>query len=233
MIRRITVISDTHTKHKQVRADLPGGNVLIHAGDISSLGYPHEIDNFCKWFDKIEDYDHKIFIAGNHDFLFENHSDDAAQIVNSFKWFHYLQDSWVQVGEDIEDRLTKIYGSPWQPEFLHWAFNLKRNGSELKKVWADIPDDTDILVTHGPPYGILDTVGHYPEKLGCMLLANRILEVKPKIHVFGHIHSGNGYFFDGTTHYLNASVLNERYVYEYKPKTFDWDDSTNDLKFVI
>lgn len=223
---RISFISDTHNKHNQIKADLPGGNILIHAGDLSSRGYPHEVEAFCKWFDKIDNYDHKIFIAGNHDFLFENRRSDAAQIVNSYKWINYLQDDRMTIGLDPE---IKIYGSPWQPEFYNWAFNLPREGWEIQKVWDAIPDDTDILITHGPPNGVLDNIIGWTDKLGCEVLIRRINAFKPKIHVFGHIHSGNGYFFDGHTHFINASVLNEKYEYEYKPLTIEWDPISNKI----
>lgn len=228
---RITLISDTHTKHKALNTILPGGDLLIHAGDISSRGYIHEVQNFCKWFNSINSYDYKIFVAGNHDFLFENQSDQAAEIVNSYEWITYLQDSFVSV-RDGADNFVKVYGSPWQPEFYHWAFNLPRNGEELTKVWNDVPDDVDILVTHGPANGILDQIKGMSDKLGCELLAARIATIKPKIHVCGHIHSGYGYYFDGSTHYFNASVLNERYDHEYEPMTFDWDPKTNTITFV-
>jgi Icc-related predicted phosphoesterase len=223
---RITCISDTHTKHIQVAKDLPGGDLLIHAGDLSSRGYPYEVERFCQWLDELDNYDHKVFIPGNHDFLFENKREDAMQIVRSHKSINLLLDDHISVGPD-EDSLIKIYGSPWQPEFCNWAFNLPRNGIGLTKAWGAIPDDTDILITHGPPFGILDKVIGRDDNLGCEVLTNRILSLKPKIHVFGHIHSGNGYYFDGTTHFINASSLNERYEYEYKPITIDWDPKTN------
>jgi hypothetical protein len=133
-----------------------------------------------------------------------------------------------------EDRSVKIYGSPWQPEFYNWAFNLPRNGEELKAKWAAIPDYTEILITHGPAQGYLDTSGppYNEPNLGCELLTKRIKEVKPKIHVCGHIHGGYGYMFDGDTHFFNASILNERYEFRNKPMTFDWDRDTNEVTFV-
>lgn len=225
---RISFISDTHTKHIQVAKDLPGGDLIIHAGDISSRGYPREITAFCTWFDQLDNYDHKIFIPGNHDFMFENRREEAMQIVRSYKSINVLLDDYISVGPD-EEHLVKIYGSPWQPEFCNWAFNLPRNGIGLTKVWGAIPDDTDILITHGPPFGTLDQVIGRADHLGCEVLANRLSALKPKIHVFGHIHSGNGYRFDGTTHFINASSLNERYEYEYKPITIEWDPKTNTI----
>ena len=183
------------------------------------------IVDFCKWFDKL-DYNTKIFIAGNHDKMFEQLPQTSLEIVNSYKWINYLQDDYIIVDG------VKIYGSPWQPFFHNWAFNLPRNETELKSKWDKIPTDTDILVTHGPAWGKVDTVKNRNEHLGCELLAERIKEIKPKIHVCGHIHSGNGYMFDGHTHSFNASVLNEKYNFEYKPFIFEWDKETNEIEFL-
>ena len=135
------------------------------------------------------------------------------------------------VGEDI-DNMVKIWGSPWQPEFYNWAFNLPRQGAELKAVWNMIPSDVDILVTHGPPNGHLDYVDYAKQNVGCELLRDRIDLIKPKIHVFGHIHSSYGYKFDGTTHFFNAAVLDERYNFTQKPLTVEWDPKTNELNFL-
>jgi Icc-related predicted phosphoesterase len=229
---KITLISDSHNNHKLITGDLPGGDLLIHAGDISSMGYEHEITEFCKWFDKIDNYDTKVFIAGNHDWGFQNNVKKASQIVNSYKTIDYLQDELLMVGEDY-DKMIKIWGSPWQPEFYNWAFNLPRNGEELKSKWDMIIPDVDILVTHGPAWGFLDDVeGRRGERLGCELLAERIKSIKPKIHVCGHIHTGYGHYFDGHTHYFNAAVLNERYNYAQLPWNIDWDPITNRVTFL-
>jgi Icc-related predicted phosphoesterase len=234
---RITFISDTHNKHKQITEDLPGGDLLIHAGDISSMGYEHEIQQFCKWYNNIENYNHKVFIAGNHDWGFQDNVERAMEIVNSYKTIDYLKDDLLCVGEEgSEDysKMVKIWGSPWQPEFFNWAFNLPKNGSELEYVWNQIPWDTDILITHGPAYGKLDDVeGRRGIHLGCELLEKRINTIaRPKIHVCGHIHSGYGYYYDGQTHYFNASVLDERYNYSHKPFTVDWNPETNEIVFL-
>lgn len=227
-------MSDSHCKHKQCNDDLPGGNLLIHAGDISSMGYEHEIREFCAWYNKQVTYDHKIFIAGNHDWGFQDNVEKTKEIIKFYKNITYLQDDLFLTGEDYdnyEDRV-KIWGSPWQPEFCNWAFNLPRYGEEIRYRWSLIPEDTDILITHGPAWGYVDQVIGRPEHLGCELLADRIKEIKPKIHICGHIHSGHGYAFDGDTHYFNASILNERYKYEHKPITFDWDKKTNTITFL-
>lgn len=229
---RITFISDTHNKHKQVTSSLPGGDLLIHAGDLTSMGYQHEIQGFCSWFNKLENYDHKVFIAGNHDWGFQDNTEKIMEIVNSYKGIDYLQDNMLLVGGENYEDMVKIWGSPWQPEFYNWAFNLPREGEELREKWAQIPIDVDILVTHGPAHGYLDRVIGGWENLGCELLAESIKSKKPKIHVCGHIHTGYGYIFDGDTHYINAAVLNEQYVFAHKPLTVDWDPKTNQIEFI-
>lgn len=230
---RITFISDTHNKHDQVSHLLPGGDLIIHAGDMSSMGYQHEIQKFCKWFNGLEGYDSKVFIAGNHDWGFQDNVKRIMEIVNSYKWIDYLQDNMFMFGKtDNYEDMIKIWGSPWQPEFYNWAFNLPRNGDELREKWNLIPSDVDILVTHGPAYGYVDRVVGRNENLGCEILADEIKIKKPKIHVCGHIHSGYGYAFDGVTHYINASVLNESYHFTQKPLTADWNPETNELEFL-
>jgi len=142
-----------------------------------------------------------------------------------------LQDEKMDLWNTDDDQLT-IYGSPWQPEFHHWAFNLPRNGEEMKARWDAIPKDTDILITHGPPYGHLDIPGGQSVRVGCEMLRHRVDEIRPKIHVFGHIHGSAGYYYNGHTHFINAAVLDERYVYENQPLTIEWDNITNEIKWL-
>ena len=170
--------------------------------------------------------------------MFENHLGAAKELISLFLDIDYLQDNnLVLYGNgpngDMSENNIHIYGSPWQPEFYAWAFNLPRNGIELASRWEAIPDNTDILVTHGPAFGTLDTVAGRPwDNLGCELLAQRIERLKPKIHICGHIHSGYGYEFKNGTHFFNASVLDENYQYTQKPMTFDWNHITNEIKFL-
>lgn len=232
---RVTVLSDTHTRHGLIPlTDLPGGDLLIHAGDIMNSGYnKNDILDFCTWFHSLEQYDKKIFIAGNHDRMFENHPEAVEELLNIYLDIDYLQDEGCDLYDLDTDTSTKIYGSPWQPWFYDWAFNLPKNGPGLMSKWEAIPDNTDILITHGPAFGTLDTVAGRPwDALGCSLLAERIAVVKPKIHVCGHIHSGYGYEFKDGTHFFNASVLDEQYEYTQKPMTFDWDKETNTIEFI-
>jgi predicted phosphodiesterase len=235
---KLTIISDTHTKHRYCENDLPGGDLLIHAGDFMNSGYnPIEAMEFFKWFDEIDNYDFKVFIAGNHDRWMQDKTEESRGILTGYKTIEYLQDDWMTVGDsdphDPNVKTAKIYGSPWQPEFYNWAFNLPRNGDELKSKWDMIHEDTDILITHGPAWGFLDDVeGNRNVHLGCELLTERIKQIKPKIHICGHIHSGYGHYYDGHTHYFNASVLNERYSYSHLPWNIDWDPITNEIKFL-
>jgi Icc-related predicted phosphoesterase len=185
------------------------------------MGHKHEITQFLEWFSNTE-FEHKIFIAGNHDFGFEEQTDIAQEYKNL--GITYLFDN------DITIDGIKFYGSPWQPEFHNWAFNLPR-GEELASKWEKIPDDVDILITHGPAYGILDYApigGH----VGCEELYRKIAEVKPKIHVCGHIHDGYGQKTMGGIEFLNASVLNDRYEYAHKPIVVEYDTETKEINYI-
>jgi len=233
---KVTLISDTHTKHNLLNNDLPGGDLLIHAGDFMNSGYHKtEAIEFFNWFEAIDNYDTKIFIAGNHDRIMENEPEWAKKVLPIFKTIDYLQDEWMIIGDgdphDPNTKTAKVYGSPWQPEFYNWAFNLPRNGEELKSKWNAIPENTDILITHGPAQTYLDTAGapYNTPLLGCELLKEHIELIRPKIHVCGHIHGGYGYYYNGHTHFFNASVLNERYSYANLPFHFEWDSTTNQI----
>ena len=230
-MKKLTFISDTHTKHEKLNGFLPGGDMLICGGDITSRGYLTEIENFLKWFDKIDNYDHKIFIAGNHDFGFQDQPNETNGLLTKYKTVDYLQDELLLVGNGDYEDMVKVWGTPWQPEFHNWAFNLPR-GQALKEKWDMITVGTDILVTHGPAFGKLDYVSYDGKNVGCEDLLFKVQEIKPKIHVFGHIHEGYGYVFDGHTHYINAAVLNGRYEFLNKPVNVLWDKNTNHLEFV-
>ena len=202
---KIISISDTHGRHNDV--DLPNGDMLIHSGDISSKGTEAEIDDFLKWFSS-QPHKYKIFIAGNHDFFFERESDDviASKVPKNVI---YLNDS----GCVIEG--LNIWGSPIQPEFCNWAFNRER-GAAIKKYWDLIPENTDILITHGPPYGILDK-NIRGKHCGCEELKEQVFKINPKLHVFGHIHEGYGSFEEKGITFINASQLNYRYFLTNEP----------------
>jgi Icc-related predicted phosphoesterase len=247
---KITFISDTHGKHDQIVTtkslrhrnglplDLPGGDILIHAGDFMNSGWNEtEATEFFKWFDTIDNYDTKIFIAGNHDRIMENEPEWAQGMLTGYKTIEYLEDEELAIyydgpNGDMPEENIRIYGSPWQPEFYNWAFNLPRHNEQMKAKWDAIPNNSDILVTHGPPFGYLDIPGGQNLRVGCEMLRERVEAFKPKIHVFGHIHGSAGYYFNGHTHFINASILDEQYRYVNAPVNVEWDNITNEIKWI-
>lgn len=209
---KIVCISDTHLQHK---FDVPEGDVLIHSGDATFEGTELEITKFFNWFNSLP-HRTKIFVPGNHDWLFQT-NETVARSLNLSPTTHILIDQSHLLLD--ESKSFKVYGSPWQPEFCGWAFNLSRMNDELKDKWAQIPDDTEILVTHGPPKGVLDSVPGRPG-LGCFDLRERIVGLeKLKLHVFGHIHYSAGkdvlIYPNGpdmrSVLFVNAAIVDESY----------------------
>jgi predicted phosphodiesterase len=197
---------------------LPEGDVLIHAGDLTNIGSRPNLEQFIYWFMNIKGFDTKIFIAGNHDWCFERKPDWLSQYINDENLSQsdcvYLEDSSFTIESPEFSRPIKFYGSPWQPDFMNWAFNVPR--SELHTYWEKIPEDTDVLITHGPPEGILD-INMEGESCGCSSLAYHAERVKPLIHVFGHIHEQHGYKIHNGTTYINATTCTRRYIPSNKP----------------
>ncbi len=229
---RIVCISDTHSLHPFMSHDIPNGDILIHSGDCTNIGEENDVREFITWFQNIRGFSHKIFIAGNHDFAFEREPSWLNLYIDpNILTEHnvtYLEDSELEIVSSEFSRPIKIYGSPWQPEFYDWAFNLPRNGEVLASRWADIPDNTDILITHGPPHGIRDFT---PTNLqvGCELLRSRVFEIRPLLHVFGHIHGAyGGVEVDGIT-FANASICTERYKPTNKPLVFDLTENNGNF----
>jgi predicted phosphodiesterase len=217
---RIILISDTHNRHREVT--VPNGDILIHSGDFSGRGNPYEVEDFLEWFTS-QPHANKIFIAGNHDMSFENKPTWLKDILDKLAPnIFYLEDSSVTIDD------VKFYGSPWQPEFHDWAFNLVR-GPELAEKWAKIPLDTNVLITHGPAYSYLDYTIFGHQNTGCHDLLERIKEVKPQIHTCGHIHHSYGSTYDQYTTYFNASICDERYQPTNKPLIVDLDLDTKKI----
>lgn len=196
---------------------VPDGDILVHSGDATITGTVEEVERFNDWFTGLP-HSHKIFVAGNHDWLFEKDNDFARRMLDPH--IVYLQDSSIEI-----DGL-KIYVSPWQPRFFDWAFNLNR-GYELAEKWAMIPDDIDILITHGPPNGILDLVPRkgWDENTGCEELRKRVEQIaaygRLKLHVFGHIHCGYGSHEEFGVRFVNASICDEQYEPTQRPVLID------------
>lgn len=207
---RLVCISDTHGRHGEV--SVPDGDVLVVAGDICGAGYAYEVGYFHEWIANLP-HTHKVLVAGNHDWPFQR-TPDAPEILALKKDVTYLQDSGC-----IIDGVS-FYGSPWQPEFYNWAFNLPR-GTQLAEKWAKIPFDTDVLITHTPPFGYLDAV-FTGMRVGCEDLASAVAKVRPRVHVFGHIHHSYGVIGQSSgTFYVNACICTEAYGPENSPIVVD------------
>jgi Icc-related predicted phosphoesterase len=211
---KLVMTSDTHDQHLALKGALPDGDVFIHAGDFTGMGEPSCVEKFNEWLGTLP-HKYKLVIPGNHELTFEPglptyDSDVAALLTNAT----LLNDSSAVIDG------VKFWGSPVTPYFCNWAFNRVR-GAEIKEHWDLIPNDTDVLITHGPPMNILDELLYNGEHVGCEELLKAIERVKPKVHVFGHIHAGHGVIaHDGTT-FVNASFVNERYRPAYAPEVID------------
>ncbi len=179
---RIVAVADTHLFHGDL--DVPDGDVFVHAGDLCRGGDLDELREAAAWLAGLP-HRHKVVIAGNHDWAFVREPAAARVAVSGLT---YLQDAEVAI-----DGL-RFYGSPWQPAFHDWAFNLPR-GPALAAVWAHIPTGIDVLVTHSPPDGFGDrsSIGG---RAGCADLRARLRVVWPRLHVFGHIHQDGGAWRD-------------------------------------
>ena len=207
---RIVCLSDTH--HMFLSVKVPPGDLLLHAGDHSRTGTVEEVRASADWL-RAQPHRHKVVLGGNHDFCLEVPGTSGPEM---FAGLTYLEDQQVEV-EGLS-----IYGSPWTPEFgRRWAYQ-KPRGDSLVEVWNGIPQGTDVLVTHGPPAGLGDfTVRGEPA--GCQDLLRRVRQVKPALHLFGHIHEGYGYRRQGETLFVNGSSCSIGYVYMQPPHVFDWD----------
>jgi Icc-related predicted phosphoesterase len=209
---KIVAISDTHCQLNELK--LPEGDLLIHAGDLTWKGDYGETLKEIQILGQIaKNFKKTILIFGNHDFLGESNHDLVVDMCMG-NGITYLNNG-VTTFHDLV-----IYGSPFTPLFGSWAF-MRERGRRMAEVWGRIPQKTDILVTHGPPWGILDT-NPRRDNCGCKDLLSRVRVIKPKIHVFGHIHHAYGTIEKDGTMFVNASSCNENYKPINKPIVFDY-----------
>jgi len=200
---KLVCISDTHGDHESVV--LPNGDVLIHAGDVTGHGTEVETLAFFQWLGR-QPIEHKVCIAGNHDTYMEEDPIATAQMA---------EDCGVVLLNDSKFKINDVlfWGSPITPRFMDWSF-MRDPGADIEKHWNQIPNDTDVLITHGPAQGILDVVerqGGEKEHTGCPSLLRRIEDVKPQYHLFGHIHEGYGAVHKNGVSYFNISTMNKGY----------------------
>ncbi|PRY98282.1 metallophosphatase domain-containing protein [Marinilabilia salmonicolor] len=186
----ITVIGDTHGCHRQL--DLKPGEMLIHTGDVSAYGLEHEFLDFMDWMES-QPFIHKVFVGGNHDLYLQNNKELARSLIPD--GVIYLENETVKI------KGLKIYGTPASLFQGGMAFNYHA-GQEIEKEWEKIPGNTDILITHMPPRGILDN------EAGCPQLLEKVDSIRPKLHLFGHIHEGYGKYEGVGTIFCNAAVSN-------------------------
>jgi len=198
---RIVTVSDTHG----LTPDLPGGDILIHAGDGTLWGKQQEVNALDEWFgSQKKKFQHILFTPGNHDFWF--------QIPNK------LNNAIVLINQRVIFRGVTFWFSPFSIQFGSWAF--MKVEEELRGIWEGIPENVDVLVTHGPPFLILDR-GISGEHVGSTSLLSKVLDLKPKYHIFGHIHEEAGIVKGEDTLFINASIVDEFYRKTNEPIIID------------
>lgn len=204
---RFVCISDTHGLHGAV--EVPGGDVLLHAGDFSKRGRPAEVEAFGAWLAGLP-HARKVIVAGNHDFLLQDDPDQGRALLGDVD---YLDTDGVTIDG------VHVWGSPWQPWFHDWAFNVPR-GPELAAHWAKAPADVDVLITHTPPFGRLDRTWT-GERVGCDDLEHALPRIAPKLHLFGHIHESAGVVPTAHGLAVNASICDRAYRPVQPPVVLD------------
>jgi len=226
---KLVIISDTHGLHGQMTNTLPDGDVLIHCGDVSNVGRPDQILDFIAWFCS-HPHPHKIFIGGNHDFGLENKFLMVEQALADLpENVHYLEDSGVEING------IKFWGMPWTPKFYDWAFMTFTAEEAIKKA-AMIPVDTEVLISHGPPFGVLDIVTYGGSHVGCLHLAERLHHLPMlKLHAFGHIHEeyGSALVTEGNALYVNASTCTLRYTPTNPPIVVERLAEENEINYTV
>ena len=233
---RIVVISDTH-EVEGWENQVQDGDILIHCGDFTMLGMKKEVESFKSKL-LLLPHKHKIVIAGNHELTFDTemmtikrqevnerfksmknvNNLEVKKIISECPHIHYLENSGVEV-EGI-----RIWGSPYQPKFYFWGF--QKGDQILPQIWQQIPTGVDILVTHGPPSGVRDPDSELNPKGSKSLLEEVTKRVKPKLHVFGHLHEGYGWEEKEGILFVNASTCDESYTATHPSIAIDMDLKT-------
>lgn len=198
---KIVIVSDTHIALLKKIIDVPDGDMLIIAGDLDIYNSRH-LEIFSEWMKRLP-HKYKVIVPGNHDLFWRDTPKGETIRYDDFS---------LLVHSGIEVKGLKIFGSPYTPWFGNWAFMYRR----YHHLWEDIPKDTDVLVTHGPPFGILDDIRSGLDAGRCAgdhYLRNKVLETKPRVHCFGHIHGGSGVMDLEGIKFINASVVDDLYQY--------------------
>lgn len=204
---RIIAISDTHEFHR--RLTIPAGDILVHCGDITNRGDIGRMRDFSDWLGE-QPHQHKIVIAGNHDFSLDRFNGRLPKL-DPYELFAGIATYLEGESYTIDD--VKFWGGPWVPNLPMWAFPERGNS------WDHLPEDTQILVTHGPPRDILDSeTSHY----GSAKLRNRIFALpRLKAHFFGHVHEGYGRERHLGVDFINAATCDRMYQPVNRPQVYD------------
>lgn len=217
---RIVCISDTHALESKIK-DVPEGDILVCAGDITKKGSLIDVSRFAKWTTSLS-FREVVIIAGNHDWCFQDY--DKVPTIDNLKYYsiNYLENSGIEIDG------IQFWGSPYSLEFCGWAFPIDPIDAEV--FWEKIPRNTEVLITHGPPYGKLDLVLDYPpqknvvptKRAGDKALGERIAHLPNlKAHIFGHLHYEYGMLEEGGVKYINCSICDDWYKPKRKPIVID------------
>jgi Icc-related predicted phosphoesterase len=239
---RIIHISDTHGNHEDL--DIPEGDVLVCSGDFSNFGHQNEVEKFLDWWTS-HNHTYKILVAGNHDTTLDR-SKNLGILPYWVTWqfgqyTKYSNRNFYLENQSCEIWGVKFFGSPYSPKTrpnqeTRWGFSLERE--ELGYMWSLIPNDTNVLITHSPPFGKLDystqtkgpgNTGH----VGCERLRWFVKTIKPSLHLFGHIHDDHGIVNDEHTIYSNASIVDPFYRPTQPPHVFDICEFTKDVSIIL
>lgn len=231
--------SDTHGKHLKMHLHLKEKpHVAIFSGDLTNAGERWQIEDFLEWFADIP-ADYHVFVGGNHDLSMDpwrgtNNGHIPEWLRDELLRFESKEGNFYLENSSVVIDGVKFWGSPITPWFYgeYWAFNKHRTDSEIGEVWKQIPHDTDVLITHGPPYGKLDRVIIGDKLVGCERLAYHIKRVKPLLNLFGHIHEAYGCDQDVHTHYFNGSILDLSYKIKNEPWLLDVDFKEKAVKIL-
>lgn len=208
-------ISDTHN---DTSLNCGEGNILFHHGDATNKGTEKEISNFNDFLTKqLNNFDHIVYIPGNHDLLFESNEKRARSFFSNNR-IHIL------INESLKLYDFKIYGSPFSRTYGNFAF--MKDGLKLFEEWEKIPKDVEILITHSPPFGILDYASSRTGNLGCQNLMWRV-ETEYKsllLHGFGHIHESNGIKEKDGKIFLNAATWGSYNIGPFDAWILEWDN---------
>ena len=224
---KMILVSDTHTMHNKLI--IPECDVMIYSGDYTNNGKLSEVTSFLDWLVSLKHCRNIIFIEGNH----ELHNDPMFRTSYEIAKFHRMLEERdintrnCRIHHLLDEGVTidgvKFYGSPWTPAFCGWAFNSTRQ--ELQEIWSKVPLDTDVLISHGPPYGYGDQLEGSFERVGDKELLARIYEVNPKLVICGHIHCGAGcYSLSDKTTVLNVALVDEQYYLVRDPVMINYED---------